>query len=83
MRKIINKLGESKMDYQNRPQRQMHDVSSLALKCEECGTDITELPFEPTKRDDGTYGRLYCQQCNRARRKNFGPRRDFNRGSRY
>ena len=61
------------MDYQNnRPQRQMHDVSALGLKCTECGTDITELPFEPTKRDDGTFGRLYCQQCNRARRKSFG-----------
>ena len=60
------------MDYQNKPQRQMHDVSSLGLKCTECGVEITELPFEPTKRDDGTYGRLYCQPCNRNRRKSFG-----------
>ncbi|PIU78007.1 MAG: hypothetical protein COS72_03745 [Candidatus Moranbacteria bacterium CG06_land_8_20_14_3_00_43_56] len=60
------------MDYQNRPQRQMHDVSALGLKCEECGAEIKELPFEPTKRDDGTYGRLYCQPCNRNRRKSFG-----------
>ena len=60
------------MDYQNRPQRQMNDVSALGLKCEECQVDIKELPFEPTKRDDGTYGRLYCQECNRKRRKSFG-----------
>jgi len=60
------------MDYQNRPQRQMHNVSALGLKCAECGVEITELPFEPTQRDDGTYGRLYCQSCNRNRRKNFG-----------
>lgn len=60
------------MDYQNRPQRQMFDVTDLNLKCTECGTDIKELPFQPTKRDDDTYGRIYCQECNRARRKNFG-----------
>ena len=60
------------MDYQNRPQRQMFDVTDLNMKCTECGTDIKELPFQPTKRDDDTYGRIYCQECNRARRKNFG-----------
>ena len=60
------------MDYQNRPQRQMNDVSDLGLKCAECDVDIKELPFQPTKRDDGTFGRIYCQECNRQRRKNFG-----------
>jgi hypothetical protein len=60
------------MDYQNRPQRQMHDVAELGLKCTECGVDIKELPFQPTKRDDDTYGRIYCQECNRNRRKSFG-----------
>lgn len=70
------------MDYQNRPQRQMHDVSALGLKCAECGADILELPFEPTKRDDETYGRLYCQPCNRNRRKNFGGRGSGFGGSR-
>lgn len=63
------------MDYQARPQRQMNDVSSLGLKCAECGVDITELPFEPTKRDDGTYGRLYCVNCHRSRRRSFGGNR--------
>ncbi len=60
------------MDYQNRPQRQLFDVSDLSLTCAECGTEIKELPFQPTKRDDGSYGRIYCQECNRARRRNFG-----------
>jgi len=60
------------MDYQNRPQRQMNDVTDLGLKCTECGVDIKELPFQPTKRDDGTYGRIYCQECNRNRRKSSG-----------
>jgi hypothetical protein len=60
------------MDYQNRPQRQLFDVSDLGLTCAECGAEIKELPFQPTKRDDGTFGRIYCQECNRARRRNFG-----------
>lgn len=60
------------MDYQNRPQRQMFDVTDLGLKCAECSVDIKELPFQPTKKDDDTYGRIYCQECNRKRRKSFG-----------
>lgn len=60
------------MDYQNRPQRQLFDVTDLGLTCTECGAAIKELPFQPTKRDDGTFGRIYCQDCNRARRKSFG-----------
>ena len=63
------------MDYQNRPQRQLFDCTELNLTCTECGTAIKELPFQPTKRDDGTYGRIYCQECNRARRKDFGGNR--------
>lgn len=60
------------MDYQNRPQRQMFDVTELNMKCAECGVDIKELPFQPTQKDDGTYGRIYCQACNRNRRKDTG-----------
>ncbi len=52
-------------------QRQMHDVSALNLSCTECGAAIKELPFEPTKREDGTYGRLYCYDCNKKRRPSF------------
>jgi len=56
---------------QNRPQRQMFDVSALNLTCSECGAPIKELPFEPTKRQDGTYGRLYCYDCNKKRKPAF------------
>jgi CxxC-x17-CxxC domain-containing protein len=72
------------MAYQNdsRPQRQMYDVSSLGLTCAQCGVAITELPFQPTEKEDGTYGRLYCRECNRSRMKDRGPRRDFGGGGR-
>ena len=72
------------MAYQNynggqRPQKQMFDVSALGLTCAECGAAITELPFEPTKKEDGTYGRLYCYECNKQRMRNRGSGRDFGR----
>ncbi len=50
------------------PPRQMHDVSSMGLKCAECGVDITELPFMPS---DPTRP-VYCRDCNRNRRRSFG-----------
>lgn len=59
------------MDMQNRPQRQMYDVTALNLTCSECNTPIKELPFEPTKRQDGTYGRLFCYDCNKKRKPAF------------
>jgi hypothetical protein len=72
------------MAYQddNRPQRQMNDISALNITCAECGAPIKELPFEPTQREDGTYGKLYCYECNKTRMRARGPRRDFggNRG---
>ncbi|MEW5805573.1 MAG: hypothetical protein AB1721_02525 [Patescibacteria group bacterium] len=69
-------------DYSNDRPRQTYDVSGLNINCETCGAQITELPFEPTKRDDGTYGRLYCRECNAKRPKkrfnrDFGNRRRF------
>lgn len=59
------------MDMQNRPQRTMNDVSGLNISCSECNAQITELPFMPTKKEDGTYGRLYCYECNKNRRPSF------------
>jgi len=53
------------------------DVSSLGLTCTMCGAKIDTLPFQPTKREDGTYGRLYCKGCNAKR-----PRRPFSGGGR-
>jgi hypothetical protein len=71
------------MDYQNsndRPQRQMFDVSSKGIKCEECKKSITELPFEPTEKEEGGYGRLYCYDCNKKRMRDRGPRGNFGGG---
>lgn len=62
-------------DNDNRPPRQMVDISSLGITCAECGAAITQLPFEPTKKEDGTFGKLYCFECNKARIKARGPRR--------
>ncbi len=66
-------------------QSRMVDVSSLNLTCASCGVAITELPFNPTKREDGTYGKLYCRDCNSKRpRRNtgFGGGRSFGGGDR-
>jgi CxxC-x17-CxxC domain-containing protein len=48
-------------------QRKMYDVSSMNLKCAQCGTAITELPFQPSADRP-----VYCRDCNRARTKSFG-----------
>ncbi|OGY42408.1 MAG: hypothetical protein A2Y82_04675 [Candidatus Buchananbacteria bacterium RBG_13_36_9] len=56
-------------DNGDRPQRQMFDVSSMGLKCAQCGADITELPFQPTADRP-----VYCRDCNRARKQNFRKR---------
>lgn len=48
--------------------REIHDVSSLGITCADCGVAIKELPFMPNKRQDGTYGRIFCRDCNRKRR---------------
>jgi hypothetical protein len=58
-------------DFQNRGPRQMNDVSALNLTCTDCGTPITELPFQPSLKEDGTYGRIYCRECNRKRKPRF------------
>lgn len=72
------------MAYQNdgsRPQRQMFDISGLGIVCAECGTAIKELPFQPTKKEDDTYGKLYCYDCNKNRKRSFGSdRRGFGGG---
>ena len=68
-------------DNGSRPPRQMHDISALGITCSECGTAINELPFEPTKKEDGTFGKLFCYNCNKQRMKDRGPRKDF--GQRY
>jgi hypothetical protein len=74
------------MAYQdnNRPQKQLIDVTSLGITCSECGAAITKLPFEPTKKADGTFGQLFCYDCNKKRMRDRGPRRSgFGGGNRY
>jgi ribosomal protein S27E len=68
------------MDMQNRPQRQMYDVSSLNIVCAKCDKEIKELPFEPSKKVDGTFGQIYCYECNKERRAGF---QDRGRGRRF
>lgn len=58
--------------YAPRPRPQMHDVSTLGLKCAECGVDIKELPFQPSQDKP-----VYCRDCNRNRRRSFGGPRRF------
>lgn len=49
-------------DQQDFGQRQMHQGQ---WECSECGTEITELPFEP----DGDRP-LYCRSCHQKQRNN-------------
>src|SRR3989338_3944270 len=44
----------------SRPQRQMFDVD---VNCAQCGTHITQLPFQPSGDRP-----IYCFECNKARR---------------
>lgn len=60
------------MDYnENRPRPNLIDVSSLGIKCAKCDMVIEKLPFNPTKKEDGTYGPIYCYECNKERRQSF------------
>jgi hypothetical protein len=67
------------MDMQDRPRVELQDVSALKITCAECGNSIDKLPFMPTKRADGTYGNLYCYDCNKKRRPAFRSRGGFGR----
>ena len=46
-------------------QRQMFDVSAMNIKCSDCGTPITELPFNP---DPARTNTIRCQECMRKYR---------------
>ena len=41
-------------------QRQMFDVTEMNVKCRDCGTPITQLPFNP---DPSRLDTLRCQDC--------------------
>lgn len=57
--------GFQQRGFSNQP-RQMFNVSAMGLKCAECGIDITELPFQPSLDRP-----VYCQECNRNRKRSF------------
>lgn len=59
------------MDEQ-RPRPQLNDVSAMGITCAECGMKIDKLPFMPTKKADGTYGKIYCYDCNKKRKMGGG-----------
>jgi len=54
----------------SRAPRQMYDVTSMNLTCAQCGTAITELPFQPSSDRP-----VYCRDCNRQRREKFSRNR--------
>jgi DNA-directed RNA polymerase subunit RPC12/RpoP len=41
-------------------QRQMFDVTEMNIKCKDCGTPITQLPFSP---DPSRLDTIRCQDC--------------------
>ncbi|MEK7606933.1 MAG: CxxC-x17-CxxC domain-containing protein [Patescibacteria group bacterium] len=55
------------------PPRQKIDVSAMGLKCAECATPITELPFQPSADRP-----VFCFDCNKKRKAAFtGPRNRY------
>lgn len=53
-------------------QRQMFDVSEMNIKCRDCGTPITQLPFNP---DPSRLDTIRCQDCLRKFREQSPGRR--------
>lgn len=43
-------------------QKQMFDVTEMNIKCRDCGTAITQLPFNP---DPARLDSIRCQDCMR------------------
>jgi DNA-directed RNA polymerase subunit RPC12/RpoP len=60
--------GNQSSDYQGFRQRQMVDVSTMNIKCCECGAEIKELPFNP---DPARLDQIRCRDCMRKRRQQF------------
>lgn len=48
--------------------RQLVDVSSLNIKCCECGKEVKELPFDP---DLNRLDQIRCHDCMRKRKAQF------------
>ncbi|MBU3925003.1 hypothetical protein KKB43_02320 [Patescibacteria group bacterium] len=43
-------------------QKQMFDVANMNIKCKDCGTPITQLPFNP---DPARLDSIRCKDCMR------------------
>lgn len=53
---------EKKSDREEGFRRQLFDVSEMNIKCRDCGTPITQLPFNP---DPARLDSIRCQDCMR------------------
>jgi len=52
--------------------------------CAECGAEITELPFDPRRDDNGDVsGNIYCRECHRKRQSQFRNRHGGNNFRKY
>ncbi|MFA4990735.1 MAG: hypothetical protein WC579_02405 [Candidatus Paceibacterota bacterium] len=52
--------------------------------CAECGAEITELPFDPRRDENGDVsGNIYCRECHRKRQSQFRNRRGGNNFRKY
>jgi len=69
-------------EFGNQPPREMYDIADMGITCSECNTAIEKLPFQPSKREDGTYGKLYCYECNKKRYQNRD-RGGYSSGNRF
>ncbi|HOM33091.1 MAG TPA: DNA-directed RNA polymerase [Candidatus Paceibacterota bacterium] len=54
-------------------ERQMfHPNEGEKWICAECGAEITELPFDPRRDENGVVsGNLYCRDCHKKRQSQF------------
>lgn len=57
--------------------RQMYDVD---VNCAKCGKHITQLPFMPSNKEDGTPRPVFCADCNREYRQKRQGGGGFNQG---
>jgi len=71
LRRGVNRAKSKKQMYNDRPRPQLRDVSSLNIKCCDCGAAITELPFDP---DPSRLNTLRCRNCMQNVKRNHGPR---------
>ena len=67
---VKNKKKENKMAFDSNREFKPRETVKGDWKCSDCGTEITELPFEPAQDRP-----IYCRECWSKRK----PKRDFDR----